>query len=143
MRNRQKGFTLIEITIFVVIMGFLGLTILAALNLSAERSPELTHSTKAVFLAQRRMEILLMYKHYLVEIQTTLSPTPNTQGFATFTTDPCTTTFPAALCTEAGYTVTGTIIPNWTGNANLKKVDVNVTGTDVNYTISSIVSNAA
>lgn len=128
MINRYRGFSLIEMIIFIVVMGILSLVILAAMNLSAERSPELTRTTEAAFLAQRRMEVLLMYKRSV--------------GFTAFTSDPCTAAvYPAAICTVSGYTVTSAITSNWTGNANLKKVDVTVVGTDVNFTLSTITSN--
>jgi type II secretory pathway pseudopilin PulG len=133
-----KGFSLIELTMFIVIMGFLSVVILASLNISSERAPELTRTTQAAFLAQRRMEILLANYRYLVETQTTIAPTPNTQGFNAFTTDPCTTTFPAALCTFAGYTVTGSV---GAAAGDLRTLTVTVVGTDINFNVTTRVSN--
>lgn len=128
MMKIRQGFSLIEMTIFIVIMGILTLAILASINISSQRAPELTRTTYAAFLAQRRMEVLLMYKRSV--------------GFTAYTTDPCTAAvYPAAICTVSGYTVTSVITNNWTGNANLKKIDVTVVGTDINFTLSTVMSN--
>lgn len=125
---RSKGFTLIEVIIFIVIMGVLGVGVLASFNVAMQRAPSIQNSSRAIGLAKRRMEMVMGY----VDVY----------GFNNLTIDPCLGTYAGAyFCADpVGYTTTATIIDDFSGDANLKQVSVNVTG-NATASLSSLVGN--
>lgn len=115
MTQQQHGFTLIELILFIVIMGILSASILTALNQVLLTYAQPTKATIAMQLAKTRMELILAER--------------KTTGFTSFT-DPCVGGSPPAVCTApSGYTVTATI-SNLTlsSDPNFKQIDVNVSG---------------
>jgi len=121
--SASRGFTLIELIIFIVIVSIMGVALMSAFSITTRGTPEAGQLTQATQLAQERMELVMAQRRIA--------------GFAAFA-DPC--PGPAAACTPpAGYNVTTTIAPNWSGDANYKQITVNVTGTG-SATVTSIVA---
>ena len=109
--KKLQGFSLIELIIFIVVMGIAAVGILISLHLALENSPNIEFNIKALHLAQARIELILEQKKEL--------------GFVSFS-DPCTLAVPPAVCTApTGYNVASSIISSGT---NFKIITVNVTG---------------
>tara|TARA_B100000508_G_C11455428_1_gene276494 strand:- start:133 stop:513 length:381 start_codon:yes stop_codon:yes gene_type:complete len=112
--RKMTGFTLIELVIFIVILGILVLGLLLAFNVSLEKSVDVEGITRALDLAQGRMDLILGQKKMV--------------GFASFV-DPCVASPGLGVCTApSGYTVTSSIANNWGGDTNFKVVTVTVSG---------------
>lgn len=116
--NLSRGFTLIEVVVFIVVLTIVAIMMMMGMNISLKGSPDTTKQTQAMILAQQRMEIIMGQRLFF--------------GFGS-TTDPCGAgPFPDILCGEGafanGFTVSSTITPNWSGNPQLTLVVVNVTG---------------
>ncbi len=123
---RARGFSLIELVIFIVIVSIMGVALLASFSVTTRSSPDAGQMTQATQLAQERIELILAQRR--------------AAGFAAFV-DPCTFGTPPAACTSpAGYTVTAAIAPNWNGDTNYRVVTVTVTGT-MAATVTSLVAN--
>ena len=121
---RARGFSLIELVIFIVIVSIMGVALLASFSVTTRSSPDAGQMTQATQLGQERMELILAQRR--------------AAGFAAFA-DPC--PGPPAACTPpAGYTVTAAIAPNWNGDTNYRVVTVTVTGT-MAATVTSLVAN--
>ncbi len=109
MKN-ERGISLIELIIFIMIMGILGTSILATFNVAGMKTPSIQNQVQALEYAQLRMDLILEQKA--------------SQGFSSFS-DPC----PGpATCNAPGYSVTSTISTDWNGNSNYKVIAVNVNG---------------
>ena len=118
----EAGFSLIELVVFIVVVGILGTALFAAFSTALQQGasgPDL--STSAAQLAQERMELILAQKRVL-----------GFAGFTAATFDPCTSSPPStqAVCTAppAGYTVSATLADNWNGDTNYKVINVSVSG---------------
>jgi len=116
------GYSLIELVMFIVILGILGAALFSAFGIALQGSGDSYPNSDAARLAQERMELILAQRRAL--------------GFAGFTAasfDPCTATPPStqAVCAAipAGYTVSAAFTGNWGGDANYKTIAVIVTGT--------------
>ncbi len=129
----QCGYSLIELVIFIVIMGIIATALFSGFNtaLLGSSAPEL--GANPMQLAQERMELILAQKRV--------------QGFAGLTAatfDPCTSTPPStqAVCTAipAGYSVSGALAANWGGDSNYKVITVSVTGPG-QATLTALVAN--
>lgn len=128
--KHQRGFTLIEVVVFTVVLSIVAIMMMMGMNISLKGSPDITKKTQAMLMAQQRMEIIMGKRLY--------------DGFA-FMADPCGAgPFPDILCAEGayayGYTVSSTLTPNWSGNPNLTLVVVNVTGPST-ATLTTIAAN--
>ncbi|MEK6731715.1 MAG: type II secretion system protein [Pseudomonadota bacterium] len=124
--RKQNGFTLIELTLFITIMSFLGVGILSAFYVSLHSAPDIQNSARASELAQQRMELIVGSKEV--------------SGFAS-TVDPCVASPGLAVCAApAGFTVSSNIVGNWGGNANYKDITVTVSG-DGSATLERLVAN--
>ena len=109
--KKIQGFSLIELIIFIVVMGIAAVGILISLHLALENSPNIEFNTQALQLAQGRIELILEQKKEL--------------GFASFS-DPCTLAVPPAVCSiPTGYTVASSIVAS---GADFKIITVSVTG---------------
>ena len=123
---RARGFSLIELVIFIVIVSIMGVALLASFSVTTRSSPDAGQMTQATQLAQERMELILAQRR--------------AAGFAAVV-DPCTFGTPPAACTPpAGYTVTAAIAPNWSGDTNYRVITVTVAGT-MAATATSLVAN--
>lgn len=118
-----RGFTLVELVIFIVIVAIMGVALMSAFSTTTRNTPAAGQVTQATQLAQARMELVLAQRHAV--------------GFATFA-DPC--PGPVACTPPAGYTVTVAIAGNWNGDTNYRVITVTVTGTG-SATATSIVAN--
>lgn len=123
--SAARGFTLIELIIFIVIVSIMGVALLSAFSTSLRGTPAAGQVTQATQLAQERMELVMAQRRAV--------------GFATFT-DPCVPGPGPAACTPpAGYAVAVVIAGNWNGDTNYRVITVNVTGTS-SATATSIVA---
>lgn len=121
-----RGFTLVELIIFIVIVSIMGVALMSAFSTTTRGTPDAGQMTQATQLAQERMELVMAQRRAV--------------AFAAFA-DPCVPGPGPAACTPpAGYTVTAAIAPNWNGDTNYKQVTVTVTGTS-SATATAIVAN--
>ena len=126
MIKKIKGFSLIEVIIFVVIAGLVGTGVMTSYNIMLSETPKIGNNEEANLLAQERMSIILADKKI--------------NGFAGLK-DPCKLGSPPAICqSTSGFTVDSTITSSWSGNSNLKQITVTVTG-DGNATLVTVVGN--
>ena len=108
----MRGFSLIELLIFIMVVGVIMTGLLLGFNEILVNSPQPERLEIARQIAEQRMEIILGQRH--------------TVGYATFV-DPCTA--PPAVCPAipAGYNITlPTVVA--TGDPNFSDVTVQVTG---------------
>ena len=57
--SRLRGFTLVELVVFIVILGFAGYALFRSFGSVLPRSPTAAQLTQAMQLAQERMELIL------------------------------------------------------------------------------------
>ena len=120
----RSGFSLIEVIVFIVVLGVLAAGLVVAFGSPIRNSPEAGRLDLAAELAQQRMELILAQRRAV--------------GFAGFT-DPC--LGPAICTTPAGYTVTPSILPGYGGDpTNYKVVTVSVSGPSA-ITVTALVAN--
>ncbi|MBL7480969.1 type II secretion system protein [Legionella bononiensis] len=115
-KGLQQGFTLIELIAFVVLIGIIAGGLLVGLNESLSRANTPTSITQASFLANARMQIILMNR--------------SINGYTTLS-DPCTTSPGLAICTPLStyaaannFTVSTPII----SGTNPKIITITVSG---------------
>lgn len=121
-----RGFTLIELVIFIAVLGIIGTGAIMAFNIAAYHSVDIRFALQASELAKQRMDIIIGQKHAL--------------GF-TVINDPCTTSPGLAFCqVPSGFSVTSSIVNNWGGDSNFKVITVTTTGLG-SATITGLVSN--
>lgn len=116
MTHKQAGFSLVELVVFIVVIGIVISGVFTAFSTALQKSPIVNPQTTAIELANARMDIIIDQRHMV--------------GFASFA-DPCTEGSPPAICTLgiSGYTTTSTISAYTIGSdANYKIIDVLVTG---------------
>jgi prepilin-type N-terminal cleavage/methylation domain-containing protein len=118
--SRPRGFTLVELLVFIVIFGLAAYALFRSFGSVLPRSPTAAQLTQAMQLAQERMELILGQRdvrsyNNLVDL------------------DPCNVGAPTVCTTTFGYTVTSAgTAPGapvaWNGNptANYKLVTVTV-----------------
>lgn len=116
-KKNSAGFTLIELVIFIVIIGIAVSGIFLAFSTALQQTPLVNPQTTANELASARMEIIIGQRRM--------------NGFTTLT-DPCVSS-PPAVCTVpagiTGFTITSTISAYTVGSdSNYKIIDVLVTG---------------
>lgn len=111
--SKVRGFTLIEIIVFIVISGILMSTILLGSTLALRSSPTVHQQWVALQTAQRCMEWYLQQRRL--------------NGFASLT---CPSTPTNANCSApAGFTVSTSIAcTTWNSDTDYKTITVNVTG---------------
>jgi type II secretory pathway pseudopilin PulG len=118
--SRLRGFTLVELVVFIVILGFAGYALFRSFGSVLPRSPTAAQLTQATQLAQERMELILAQR--------------DVRGYSNAVDlDPCNVGAPAICTNTLGYTVTSAgTAPGapvaWNGNptANYKLVTVTV-----------------
>lgn len=112
--RRTSGYTMIELVIFIIVIGIIATTILASFNVSLEKTPVITRVAKAIDIAQQRMDVILGQKQVA--------------GFNSFA-DPCSVPSALPFCdADVAYTVTSNIS---LGFVNGNSVDYKVVRVDV------------
>ncbi len=122
-----SGYTLIELIVFIVVIGVTLTGTLISLNTISEKSPTSNYQIKAVSYAQERMELILGQRRL--------------KSFSTFT-DPCAGASPPSICSNpTGYTISAAInATTINGDSNYKTIIVTVTGLG-NATLTTIVGS--
>lgn len=111
MIRNEPGYTLIEFTIFIVVIGVLASVGLLGLQTSLRNIPDIQNATTSLSLAQQRMEFIIGQRDIF--------------GYAIFD-DPCMGGTPPAICTDpSGFVTTSSIAVT---NPDTKTITVNVTG---------------
>jgi type II secretory pathway pseudopilin PulG len=118
--SRLRGFTLVELVVFIVILGFAAYALFRSFGSVLPRSPTAAQLTQAMQLAQERMELILGQR--------------DVRGYNNLVDlDPCNVGAPTVCTTTFGYAVTSAgTAPGapvaWNGNptANYKLVTVTV-----------------
>lgn len=122
--HQGNGFSLIEVIVFIVVLGVLVAGLVVAFGSQLQNSPVAGRLDSAAELAQQRMELILAQRR--------------ATGFAGFT-DPC--PGPAICTPPTGYTVTSSIVAGYGGDpTNYKVVTVSVSGTSA-ITATALVAN--
>jgi type II secretory pathway pseudopilin PulG len=121
------GFSLIEVIVFIVVLGVLLAGLIVSLASPLRNSPEAGRLDLAAELAQQRMELILAQRR--------------AAGFAAFT-DPCSPGPGPAICTPpAGYTITSSIASGFGADpTNYKVISVAITG-NASITATALVGN--
>jgi prepilin-type N-terminal cleavage/methylation domain-containing protein len=114
--KKQRGFTLLELIVFIVIVGIVLTGVAVPLVTLLQKLPTNNHQTVALALARERMDLILGQRW--------------SSGFSSFS-DPCGGGSPPTICTPpTGYTVTSTIAAvTISGDSNYKTITVTVSGT--------------
>jgi len=116
--TRARGFTLIEMVVFIVVVGVAAVALFRMFGQTMPRSPAPSQLTQATQLAQERMELILGRRGVV--------------GYNALN-DPCVGGTPPVICTNSyGYTVTVAGISSvvaWNGNptTDFKLITVTVT----------------
>ncbi|MBI5450594.1 MAG: type II secretion system protein [Gammaproteobacteria bacterium] len=118
----MQGFTLIELIIFIMVVGILAIGLMQTFTNTLFGSSRPSQTLVATGLARERMELILGQRR-------------KAMGLTTFTNanfDPCTSA-PAAThsaCTPipSGYTVTSSYAATWSGSSNYRDITVTVSG---------------
>jgi len=123
---KHQGFSLIELIIFIVIIGIVGVALLRIFGTILQSSPSANYQTTAIALAQERMELILAKRRQ--------------SGFTSLT-DPCSGSSASICINPTGYNVSANI-SNTTINSdnNYKTITVTVTGNG-NATLTTIVGS--
>jgi type II secretory pathway pseudopilin PulG len=128
--KREQGYSLVELVIFIVIIGIVSLSLMIGLNTAVLYSGQPRGIAQASYLANARMQIILMSRAI--------------NGYSSLS-DPCTTTPSLAICTPLttyastnGFTVS---TPSISG-ADPKVITVRVSGA-YSATVSASVYNYA
>ncbi len=116
-RKRQRGVTLVELIVFLVIVGIAAAGIMEALAQSPGGNATPVQILEATKLGESRLELLVGQ-----------SETQRITGLA----DPCAATTPPPVCQlPAGYQIAQpTVIPDFGGNPALTELSVQVAAPD-------------
>jgi len=91
--DRLRGFTLVELLVFIVILGLAGYALFRSFGNVLPRSPTAAQLTQAMQLAQERMELILGQR--------------DVRGYNNLVDlDPCNVGAPSVCTSTFGYTVT-------------------------------------
>jgi type II secretory pathway pseudopilin PulG len=123
-----EGFSLIEVVVFIVVVGVLLAGLVTAFSSSLRSSPRAGELDLVAELAQQRMELILAQRR--------------AAGF-TALADPCVPgPGPAACVPPAGYTVASGIATGWGADpSNFKVITVSVTGPSTTAGSAVLVAN--
>ena len=122
--HQGNGFSLIEVIVFIVVLGVLVAGLVVAFGSQLQNSPVAGRLDSAAELAQQRMELILAQRRAM--------------GFAAFA-DPC--PGPAICTPPTGYTVTSSIVAGYGADpTNYKIVTVSVSGSS-SITATALVAN--
>ncbi|EHL30646.1 prepilin-type N-terminal cleavage/methylation domain-containing protein [Legionella drancourtii] len=116
MKLKQQGFSLIELITFIIIIGIIASGLLIGINQAQRYSGIPRVLPEASFLANARMQIILMNRAI--------------NGYAALS-DPCTTTPSLAICTPLATYATAnnfTVSTPTISGSNPKTITINVTG---------------
>jgi len=129
----QRGFTLIELIVFIVVVSVLSTALTSAFVNALKGAPHAVAVSTVAELAQERMELILNQRRKMT--------------FAAFTSavfDPCTSATPSTLapCTgvPAGFTITSALQNNLSGDVNYKVITVTVTSSGA-YQLQALVAS--
>ncbi len=124
--KHEHGYSLIELIIFIVVLGIIGVSLLMGLNTALKKLPNIQHYDTALNLAQGRLAFVTSQSLF--------------RGFNSLS-DPCASTPTLPICsTPTGYTVSSTITNNWGSQSDYKLVTVSVTGMG-QASLSQLVTN--
>ena len=142
MKNKDEGYTLIELIIFIMVL-VVGVGVLVALSFALRSTHNIDSQTQALGLAKQRMEII--YANRMKNGYFGVS-------------DPCVVVSPPAICGTSdivghsinpqGFIISSTIVigdlssGSWVDNPTgiFKKITINVTG-NANASLSLLIAN--
>jgi type II secretory pathway pseudopilin PulG len=129
LRRTTSGFSLIEVVVFIVVIGVLAAGVVVTMGSSLRGSSQAAQTDTAAEIAQLRMELILAQRRVA------------SVGFAGLA-DPCVPGPGPAVCTPpTGYAVTSSIVSGWGADpVNYKVVTVSVTGL-FSTTATALVAN--
>jgi type II secretory pathway pseudopilin PulG len=113
---KYHGFSLIELIVFILVIGIVSSGILGAFQTTLQNAPTGNYQTIALGLAQERMELILAQRRL--------------KGFTLFS-DPCASGGPSICTLPTGYSInSNTISSPYTINSdsNYKKITVTISG---------------
>jgi len=123
LKKSPRGFSLIEMIIFIVITGIAVSTLVMTLQTILQKSPQTNIQTIAIGLAKERMDLILGQKQ--------------AQGFTNFI-DPCGVGSPPSYCPFTGYNISSVITPVViSGDSNYKTIIVTVQNSS-NVTLATL-----
>jgi type II secretory pathway pseudopilin PulG len=124
---KYHGFSLIELIVFILVIGIASSGILGAFQTTLQNAPTGNYQTIALGLAQERMELILSQKRL--------------KGFTLFS-DPCASGGPSICTLPTGYSINSPTVSSHTisGDSNYKKITVTISGRG-NATLTAIVGN--
>lgn len=127
-RGGCAGFSLIEVVVFIVVLGVLLAGLVAAFSSPLRSSTRAGELDLVAELAQQRMELILAQRR--------------AAGFAPLA-DPCVPGPGPAVCVPPpGYSVASSIAAGWGGDpSNFKVVTVSVTGPSTTASSAALVGN--
>ncbi len=127
MKIMQHAFTMVELVIFIVIVGIAG-TLRIPLTDALRTSGSSNNQVRAMQIARARMELILASKHI--------------NGFSSMS-DPCTGGSPPSACAiSSDYPVATTITTGWNGSNKFKQITVTVSGNG-HLALTSMVGDTA
>lgn len=127
--RRQQGYSLIELIIFIIILGLIAGTLLVSMNQSLQKSPVISRVATALDLAQQRMDVILGQKQLV--------------GFTSFS-DVCLTSAALPFCvSDPDYVISSAVSVGFGINTvDYKVVTVDVSGA-ASVTLTGLITNYA
>lgn len=122
--TKNQGFNLIELIIFIVVLGIAAAGILMSFRVALQTTPDIRIGNLAMAITHGRLEALLgQYK---------------IQGYSFDPTTYCNSPAPDICSIPSGYSIAATATSPWNGNNNFKVLTVTTTEDSTGDTLASL-----